>query len=88
MISVPRLSPRDIRIILPFLFKLNTTIGSLLSRHMATAEASSNLARYDGMHYGHRTKEKADLVGAYSESRSEGFGPEVRKEIGIPALVG
>jgi aspartyl-tRNA(Asn)/glutamyl-tRNA(Gln) amidotransferase subunit A len=48
---------------------------------VATAEASSNLARYDGMHYGHRTKEKADLIATYSKSRGEGFGAEVKRRI-------
>ncbi|MFL5340957.1 MAG: Asp-tRNA(Asn)/Glu-tRNA(Gln) amidotransferase subunit GatA [Gemmataceae bacterium] len=48
---------------------------------VATAEASSNLARYDGMHYGHRTKEKADLIATSSKSRSEGFGAEVKRRI-------
>jgi aspartyl-tRNA(Asn)/glutamyl-tRNA(Gln) amidotransferase subunit A len=48
---------------------------------VATAEASSNLARYDGMHYGHRTKAKADLIGTYSKSRGEGFGAEVKRRI-------
>jgi aspartyl-tRNA(Asn)/glutamyl-tRNA(Gln) amidotransferase subunit A len=54
---------------------------------VAPAEASSNLARYDGMHYGHRTKEKADLVATYAKSRSEGFGPEVRRRIMIGTYV-
>ena len=48
---------------------------------VATAEASSNLARYDGMHFGHRTKEKADLIRTYSKSRGEGFGKEVQRRI-------
>jgi aspartyl-tRNA(Asn)/glutamyl-tRNA(Gln) amidotransferase subunit A len=48
---------------------------------VATAEASSNLARYDGVHYGHRTKEKSDLIRMYSRSRGEGFGPEVQLRI-------
>jgi aspartyl-tRNA(Asn)/glutamyl-tRNA(Gln) amidotransferase subunit A len=48
---------------------------------VATAEASSNLARYDGMHFGHRSAQKADLVGAYSKSRGEGFGKEVERRI-------
>ena len=48
---------------------------------VATAEASSNLARFDGMHYGHRTAEKTDLIGTYSKSRAEGFGPEVQRRI-------
>ena len=48
---------------------------------VATAEASSNLARFDGMHYGHRTAAKADLIGTYSKSRGEGFGQEVQRRI-------
>jgi aspartyl-tRNA(Asn)/glutamyl-tRNA(Gln) amidotransferase subunit A len=48
---------------------------------VAPAEASSNLARYDGMHYGHRTAEKADLIATYSKSRAEGFGKEVQRRI-------
>jgi aspartyl-tRNA(Asn)/glutamyl-tRNA(Gln) amidotransferase subunit A len=48
---------------------------------VAPAEASSNLARFDGMHYGHRTKQKGDLIATYSKSRGEGFGPEVQRRI-------
>ncbi|MBI2932678.1 MAG: Asp-tRNA(Asn)/Glu-tRNA(Gln) amidotransferase subunit GatA [Planctomycetes bacterium] len=48
---------------------------------VAPSEASSNLARYDGVHYGHRTKEPVDLVGLYSKSRREGFGAEVTRRI-------
>jgi len=48
---------------------------------VATAEASSNLARYDGMHYGHRTKGKHDLISTYSRTRAEGFGKEVQRRI-------
>lgn len=48
---------------------------------VATAECSSNLARFDGMHYGHRTKTKADLIATYSKSRGEGFGKEVQRRI-------
>jgi aspartyl-tRNA(Asn)/glutamyl-tRNA(Gln) amidotransferase subunit A len=48
---------------------------------VAPAEASSNLARYDGMHYGHRTAEKGDLIATYSKSRAEGFGKEVQRRI-------
>jgi aspartyl-tRNA(Asn)/glutamyl-tRNA(Gln) amidotransferase subunit A len=54
---------------------------------VAPAEASSNLARYDGMHYGHRTKEKADLIRTYAKSRAEGFGKEVRRRILIGTYV-
>ena len=48
---------------------------------VATAECSSNLARFDGMHYGHRTEQKADLIATYAKSRGEGFGPEVQRRI-------
>ena len=48
---------------------------------VATAEASSNLARYDGVHYGHRSEEPADYVQVYSKSRAEGFGREVKRRI-------
>ncbi len=48
---------------------------------VATAEASSNLARYDGVHYGHRTENAGDYVEVYSKSRAEGFGKEVKRRI-------
>ena len=48
---------------------------------VATAEASSNLARFDGVHYGHRTKEDVGLVELYARSRAEGFGAEVKRRI-------
>ncbi|UCC23272.1 MAG: Asp-tRNA(Asn)/Glu-tRNA(Gln) amidotransferase subunit GatA [Planctomycetota bacterium] len=48
---------------------------------IATAEASSNLARYDGVHYGHRTEEPSDYIEVYSKSREEGFGKEVKRRI-------
>ncbi len=48
---------------------------------VAPAEASSNLARFDGMHYGHRTATKCDLIATYSKSRGDGFGPEVQRRI-------
>lgn len=48
---------------------------------IATAEASSNLARYDGVHYGHRTENPKDYIEVYSKSRAEGFGDEVKRRI-------
>ena len=48
---------------------------------IATAEASGNLARYDGVHYGHRTENPADYVEVYSKSREEAFGQEVKRRI-------
>jgi len=48
---------------------------------IATAEASSNLARYDGVHYGHRTQNPKDYVEVYTKSRAEAFGAEVKRRI-------
>jgi aspartyl-tRNA(Asn)/glutamyl-tRNA(Gln) amidotransferase subunit A len=48
---------------------------------VATAEASSNLARYDGVHYGHRTAKPVGLIEMYAQSRGEGFGAEVKRRI-------
>jgi len=50
---------------------------------IAPAECSSNLARYDGVRYGHRCKDPADLMDLYVRSRGEGFGPEVKRRIMI-----
>ena len=48
---------------------------------IATAEASSNLARYDGVHYGHRSAAANDYIEVYSKSRDEAFGAEVKRRI-------
>lgn len=48
---------------------------------LAPAEASSNLSRYDGVRYGHRAAQYADLNDLYERSRAEGFGPEVKRRI-------
>ncbi|MHC4725808.1 MAG: Asp-tRNA(Asn)/Glu-tRNA(Gln) amidotransferase subunit GatA [Planctomycetota bacterium] len=48
---------------------------------IATAEASSNLARYDGVHYGHRSQKAEDYIEVYSKSRAEAFGQEVKRRI-------
>jgi aspartyl-tRNA(Asn)/glutamyl-tRNA(Gln) amidotransferase subunit A len=48
---------------------------------VATAEASSNLARYDGVHYGHRAAEYENLIDMYCRSRGEGFGAEVKRRV-------
>ncbi|HEX3149250.1 MAG TPA: Asp-tRNA(Asn)/Glu-tRNA(Gln) amidotransferase subunit GatA [Gemmataceae bacterium] len=71
--------------------KLGATVKEVSLRHspyavavyylVATAEASSNLARYDGMHYGHRAAGKHDLIATYSRTRAEGFGKEVQRRI-------
>ncbi len=48
---------------------------------IATAEASSNLARFDGVKYGHRAKDAATLIDMYTKTRAEGFGDEVKRRI-------
>ncbi|HEV3204926.1 MAG TPA: Asp-tRNA(Asn)/Glu-tRNA(Gln) amidotransferase subunit GatA, partial [Gemmataceae bacterium] len=48
---------------------------------VATAEASSNLARYDGVHFGHRAQYYKDLIDMYCRTRGEGFGKEVKRRI-------
>jgi aspartyl-tRNA(Asn)/glutamyl-tRNA(Gln) amidotransferase subunit A len=48
---------------------------------LATAEASSNLARYDGIRYGHRSPDATDAVDIFEKSRAEGFGAEVKRRI-------
>ena len=54
---------------------------------IASAEASSNLARFDGVKYGYRTKEYNGLHNMYKKSRSEGFGPEVKRRIMLGSFV-
>lgn len=48
---------------------------------LATAEASSNLARFDGVKYGHRTENPKNLLEMYTKTRAEGFGDEVKRRI-------
>lgn len=48
---------------------------------IAPAEASSNLSRFDGIRYGHRTTNPSDILDLYKKSREEGFGPEVKRRI-------
>ena len=54
---------------------------------IADAEASSNLARFDGVKYGYRTKEYEGLHNMYKKSRSEGFGAEVKRRIMLGSFV-
>ena len=54
---------------------------------IAAAEASSNLERFDGIKYGYRTKEYEGLHNMYKKSRSEGFGPEVKRRIMLGSFV-
>ncbi len=54
---------------------------------IASAEASSNLERFDGVKYGYRTKEYGDLHSMYKKTRSEGFGSEVKRRIMLGSFV-
>ena len=54
---------------------------------IAAAEASSNLERFDGIKYGYRTEEYNGLHNMYKKSRSEGFGPEVKRRIMLGSFV-
>ena len=54
---------------------------------LTTAEASSNLSRFSGIHYGHRTQITSDLENTYKKSRSEGFGKEVKRRIMLGTFV-
>ncbi|MCJ8210690.1 Asp-tRNA(Asn)/Glu-tRNA(Gln) amidotransferase subunit GatA [Mucilaginibacter sp. RS28] len=54
---------------------------------LTMAEASSNLARYDGVHYGYRSPNATDLTSTYKLSRSEGFGKEVKRRIMLGTFI-
>jgi aspartyl-tRNA(Asn)/glutamyl-tRNA(Gln) amidotransferase subunit A len=54
---------------------------------LTTAEASSNLARFDGARYGYRSAQSSDLLNMYENSRSEGFGSEVKRRIMLGTYV-
>ncbi len=54
---------------------------------IASAEASSNLERFDGVKYGYRTESYTDLHNMYKKTRSEGFGPEVKRRIMLGSFV-
>lgn len=54
---------------------------------LTTAEASSNLGRYDGIHYGYRSPESQGVDGTYVKSRTEGFGEEVKRRIMLGTFV-
>lgn len=69
-------------------FSLDIANYSLAAYYIiACAEASSNLGRFDGIRYGYRTPEFSDLKELYKKSRSEGFGPEVKRRIMLGTYV-
>ncbi len=65
----------------------NTHLAVPVYYVLAPAEASSNLSRFDGVRYGHRAAEYADLYEMYCKSRAEGFGAEVKRRILVGAYV-
>jgi aspartyl-tRNA(Asn)/glutamyl-tRNA(Gln) amidotransferase subunit A len=65
----------------------NTNLSIPVYYVLAPAEASSNLSRYDGVRYGHRTSQYDDLMDMYSKTRQEGFGEEVKRRILIGTYV-
>lgn len=65
----------------------NTDAAVAVYYILAPAEASSNLARYDGIRYGHRAAEPRDLKDLYCRTRSEGFGVEVKRRIMLGTYV-
>jgi aspartyl-tRNA(Asn)/glutamyl-tRNA(Gln) amidotransferase subunit A len=76
------LGARSIGVSLP-----HTEYGVAAYYIIAPAEASSNLARYDGVKYGHRDKEGRTLMEMYQRSRSQGFGAEVKRRIMLGTYV-
>lgn len=65
----------------------NTSLSIPAYYVVAPAEASSNLSRFDGVRFGYRCEDPADLMDLYCRSRSEGFGNEVKRRIMIGAYV-
>lgn len=65
----------------------NTSMAVPIYYVVASAECSANLARYDGVRYGYRCDNPADLMDLYQRSRSEGFGEEVKRRILIGTYV-
>ena len=65
----------------------NTALAVPVYYVLAPAEASSNLSRFDGVRYGHRAKDYADLNDMYRRTRAEGFGAEVKRRILIGTYV-
>jgi aspartyl-tRNA(Asn)/glutamyl-tRNA(Gln) amidotransferase subunit A len=77
-----KLGAKTVQISLP-----HTDLGASVYYVLAPAECSSNLARYDGVRYGYRCKDPANLEDLYKRSRSEGFGREVKRRILIGTYV-
>ncbi len=80
--ALGKLGAEVVRVSLP-----HTDYGIATYYIIATAEASSNLARYDGVHYGRRATGAKDIVELYARSRGEGFGAEVKRRIFLGTFV-
>ena len=65
----------------------HTEYGIAVYYFLATAEASANLARFDGVRYGYRAKNPRDILDHYGRTREEGFGPEVKRRIVLGTYV-
>jgi aspartyl-tRNA(Asn)/glutamyl-tRNA(Gln) amidotransferase subunit A len=65
----------------------NTELAVPVYYVLAPAEASSNLSRFDGVRYGHRAAQYADLADMYARTRAEGFGAEVKRRILVGTYV-
>ncbi len=65
----------------------NLKYGVAVYYVIATAEASSNLSRFEGIRYGNRSKDAADLIDVYYKTREAGFGPEVKRRIMLGTYV-
>lgn len=74
--QLEKLGARRVEISLP-----HTELSIPVYYIIAPAEASSNLARFDGVKFGHRAKQYGDLLDMYKKSRAEGFGDEVKRRI-------
>ena len=80
--ELTKLGAETVRVSLPNM-KLSVPVYYVL----APAEASSNLARYDGVRYGYRASDYADLTDMYRKTRAQGFGAEVKRRILIGTYV-
>jgi aspartyl-tRNA(Asn)/glutamyl-tRNA(Gln) amidotransferase subunit A len=80
--ELERLGARLVSVDLP-----NVGLGIPVYYVLAPAECSSNLSRFDGVRYGYRAKQYADLIDMMSRTRAEGFGPETKRRILVGTYV-
>ncbi len=80
--TLEKLGARRVEVELP-----NNRLSIAAYYVIAPAEASSNLSRYDGVRYGHRASEYADLLDMYRKTRAQGFGAEVKRRILVGTYV-